>query len=83
MDSSELMVMIVGKLSQACELENDQSDSSAISLEANVMSGEVDKPFVGSRVASFSLRMVYSAASTSSASCSPLSSSFVFVSHLE
>ena len=47
------------------------------------MSGEVYRPFVGSHVASFSLRMVYSAGSISSASCSPLSSSFVFVSHLE
>ena len=47
------------------------------------MSGEVDRQPVGSRVASFSLRMALSAASISSASCSPLSSSFVFVSHLE
>ena len=47
------------------------------------MSGEVDRPFVTSRIASFSLIMVLSAASISSASCSPLSSSFVFVSHLE
>ena len=47
------------------------------------MSGEVDRPFVGRSVASFSLRMVQSAASISSASCSPLSFSFVFVFHLE
>ena len=47
------------------------------------MSGEVDRPFVGIRVTSFSLRMVLSAASITSACCSPLSSSFVFVSHLE
>ena len=33
------------------------------------MSSEVDRPFVGSRVSSFSLRMVQSAASISSASC--------------
>ena len=44
-----------------------------------MMSGEVDRPIVGSRVTSFSLRMVESAASISSASCSPLSSSFMFV----
>ena len=47
------------------------------------MSGEDDWPFVGSRVASFSLRMVLSAASISSANCSPMTSSLVFVSHLE
>ena len=40
------------------EVETDQSDSSSMSLEAKLMSGEVDRPFVGSRVASFSLRMV-------------------------
>ena len=44
------------------------------------MSGEVDPLVVGSRVASFSLRMVLSATSILSANCSPLSSSFVFVS---
>ena len=47
------------------------------------MSGEFDRPFVGSCVASFSLRMVKSAASISSASYSPLSPSIVFVSNLE
>ena len=35
-----------------------QSDCIAMSLEAKLMSGEVDRPFNGSRVASFSLRMV-------------------------
>ena len=64
-------------------VETDQSDSSAMSLENKLMSGEVDRPFVGSRVASFSLIMVSSAASISSASCSPFSSSFVSVCHLE
>ena len=47
------------------------------------MSGKVERQFFGNRVASFSLRMVQSVASISSASCSPLSSSFVFVSRLE
>ena len=47
------------------------------------MSGEVDRLFVGSHVASYLLRMVLSAASISLASCSPLSSSLVLVSHLE
>ena len=47
------------------------------------MSGEVYRPFDGSRVASFSLRMVQSVASISSASCSALSPSFEFASHLE
>ena len=47
------------------------------------MSGEVDRSFVGSCVASVSLRMMQSTASISSASCSPHSSSSVFVSHLE
>ena len=37
---------------------DDQSDSSAMSLEAKLMSGKIDRPFVGSCVASFSLRMV-------------------------
>ena len=55
MDCSELMVMRMGKLSLASEVESDQSDSSAMSLEAKLMSSEVDRPFVGSRVASFSL----------------------------
>ena len=36
----------------------DQSDSCAMSLEDKLMSAEVDQPFVGSHVASFSLRMV-------------------------
>ena len=47
------------------------------------MSGEVDRPFAGSHVASFSLRMVKSAASISTASCSPHSSTFAFASHQE
>ena len=51
-------------------METDQSDSSAISLETKQMSGEVDRPFVGSRVDLFALEMVKS-------------SSFVFVSYLE
>ena len=51
MDSSELMVMRIGKSSLASEVETDQSDSSAMSLEAKLMSGEVDRPFIGSRVA--------------------------------
>ena len=50
--------MRMGKLSLASEVETGQSDSSAMSLEAKMMSGEVDRPFVGSLVASFSLRMV-------------------------
>ena len=58
MDSSELMVMRMVKLSLASEIETDQSDGSAMSLEVILVSGEVDQPFVGSRVASFSLRMV-------------------------
>ena len=58
MVSSELIVMRTGRLSQASEVETDQSDSSAMSLVAKLMSGEVDRPFVGSRVASFSPRMV-------------------------
>ena len=32
-------------------MKTDQSDSSAISLEAKLMSAVVDRPFVGSRVA--------------------------------
>ena len=58
MDSSELMVMRMGKCSQASEVETDQTDSNAMSLEAKLMSCEDDRPFVGSRIASFSLRMV-------------------------
>ena len=61
----------------------EQSDSSAMSLEDKLMTDNVVRPFVSSRVPLFSLRMVLSAASILSASCSPLSSSFVFVSHLE
>ena len=58
MDSSKLMVMRMGKISLASEVDIDQSDSSAMSLEVIPMSGEVDRPFVGSRVTLFSLRMV-------------------------
>ena len=58
MDSSELIVMRMGKRSQASEVENDQSDSSAMTLQAKQMSGEAVRPFVGSRIASFSLRMM-------------------------
>ena len=64
-------------------METDQSDSSAMLLKAKLMSGEVERQFVGSCVASFSLRMVHMAVSISSASCSPLSLSLVFVSNLE
>ena len=64
-------------------METDQSDSCAMSLAVKLMSGEVDRPFIGSRVASFSQKMMYSAASTLLATCLTLSSSFVFVSHLE
>ena len=39
-------------------METDQSDSSAFSLEAKLMSGEVDRQFVGSLVASFSLIII-------------------------
>ena len=39
-------------------VEIDQSDSSAMSLEAKLTSGEVDQSFVGSLVVSFSLGMV-------------------------
>ena len=35
----------------ACEVETDQSDSSAMLLGAKRMLGEVDRSFVGSRVA--------------------------------
>ena len=41
MDSSEFMVMSICKLSLASEVETDQSDSSAMSLEAKRMSDEV------------------------------------------
>ena len=50
--------MMMGRRSLASEVETDQSDSSEMSLEAKLMSGEVNRPFVGSRVASFSIRMV-------------------------
>ena len=56
MDSSDLMMIRMGKSSLAHEVETDQSDISAMSLVASLMSGEVDRPFVVSRVASFSLR---------------------------
>ena len=39
-------------------METLQSDSSAMTLEAKLISGVFDRPFVGSRIASFSLRMV-------------------------
>ena len=39
-------------------MDNYQSDNSAVSLVAKLISGEVDPSFVGSQVASFSLRMV-------------------------
>ena len=42
----------------ASDVESDQSDSSAMSLEAKLISGEVDRPFVGSSVASFYIEMV-------------------------
>ena len=53
MDSSELMVIRMGKWSLSREVWTDQSDSSAMSLEAKLMSGEANRQFVGSRVASF------------------------------
>ena len=40
----------------ASEVKTDQSDSSAKSLEVKLMSGEVDRPFVGCHIVSFSLR---------------------------
>ena len=59
MDSSEMMVIRMGRLSLASDMETDQYDgSSAMSLEVILMSYVVDWPFVGSNVASFSLRMV-------------------------
>ena len=56
MDSSELMMM--SKRSLASEVETDQSDSSVMSLEAKLMSGEADRSFVGSWEASYPLRLV-------------------------
>ena len=44
-------------------MEKDQSGNSTMSLEAKLLSGDVDGPFVGRRVASFSSRIVQSAAS--------------------
>ena len=67
----------------ASQVETDQFDSCAMSLVAKLMLGKLDRPFAGKRVASFSLRIVLSTASISSSGCSPISSSFVFVSHLE
>ena len=64
-------------------MDTDQSDSSAMPLEVKQMSRKVHRPFVSNREASFSLRMMLSAASISSASCSPLSSSFVTASYQE
>ena len=64
-------------------MKTDQSDSRAMSLESKLMSGEVNRSCVGSHVASFSLRRVQSAMSISSANCSPLLPSLVFVSNLE
>ena len=48
-------------------METDQSDSSAMSLEVKLMSDKVDRPFVGSHAASFSLTMVQSVESISPA----------------
>ena len=58
MDSSELMVMMMGRRSLASKVASDQPDSSSVSLKAQLMSGEVDGPFVGSRIVSFTSRMV-------------------------
>ena len=58
MESADLMLRRMGKRSLAIEVEADQSDCSAMLLKAKLLSGEVVRPFVGSRVASFSLRMV-------------------------
>ena len=52
-DISELMVMRMEKLSLASEVETDQSDISAMPLETKLMTGEVDRPFVGIRMTSF------------------------------
>ena len=78
--SSQLMVMRMDKCSLAREVETDQSDSSAMSLEAKLMSGEADRPFVGSRIPA---KNGVVGASISSASCSSHLSSLVFASHLE
>ena len=56
MDSSELMR--IGRRSLASKVTTDQPDSSAMSLKAKLTSGEVDGPFFGSRIVSFSLRIV-------------------------
>ena len=45
--------MRMDKCSLASEVVTDQSDSSVMPLEAKLMSGEVDRTFVGSCVASF------------------------------
>ena len=45
--------MRMGRSSLASRVETDQADSSVMSLEAKLMSSEVDRPFVGSGVASF------------------------------
>ena len=58
MDSSELIVMMMGRRSLASKVATDQPDSSSVSLKSKLMSGEVDGPFVGSHIVSFSLRMV-------------------------
>ena len=44
-------------------METDQSGISAMSLEGKLLSVDVDGPFVGSREASFTLRVVQTAAS--------------------
>ena len=44
-----------GQIIAGLEAETDQFDSSAMSLEVKLMSGEFDRLFFGSRVASFSL----------------------------
>ena len=48
-DSSDMMVIRMDRWSLASEVETDQSYSSAMSLEAKLMSGEFDRSFVGSR----------------------------------
>ena len=73
MNSSELMMMMMGRLFLASEVETEQSDSSAMSLGAIHMSSVVDRSFASSRFTSFSLRMVQSAMS--------ISSPFVFACH--
>ena len=50
--------MRMGELSLASEIDTDPSDSSAMLLEAKLMSGDVDRPFVGNRVASFPVRIM-------------------------